>query len=68
MNELDKTLEEATKACFEIICPNLPGKTKDFHENRSVADHLTEIQTMDLSNTEFYPVDCLTFWRRNFFF
>lgn len=60
MNELDGTLDEATKACFEIICPNLPGKTKDFYESRSAADHQTEIRTMDLSNTECYPVDCLT--------
>jgi len=60
VNELDRTLEEATKAYFEIICPNLPGKTKDFHESLSVADHQTEIRTMDLSNTERYPVNCLT--------
>lgn len=60
MNELDRKLEEATKACFEIICPNLPGETKDFYESRSVAYHQTEIRAMGLSNTECYPVDCLT--------
>jgi hypothetical protein len=59
-NGLDRTLEEAIKAYFEIICPSLPGTTKNLHESLSVADHQTEIRTMDLSNTDCYKVDCLT--------
>jgi hypothetical protein len=41
-NELERTLGEAIKADFEVICPNL---TKDFNESLStrIADHQTDI-------------------------